>query len=115
MAKMHIKGRILQLLQPGEPMWEYDITNAILSEYGYPESAYWRGTIRMTLTDLFSGGLIEPVEQTLSSEKNIDGTEKVLFKFVLTEFGLERMEQEGLALRGSESRSESSSRSEEVV
>jgi hypothetical protein len=114
---MHIKGRIMQLLQPGEPMWEYGIADKIISEYGYPDSPYWRGTIRMTLTDLFSGGLIEPVEQSLSSEKGSDGKEKLLFKFVLTEFGLERMEDSNLTLRRSETKSESrsESRNEEVV
>lgn len=100
MAKVHIKGRVLQLLQPGEPMWDYEIADKILQEYGYPNNEYWHGTIRMTLADLFSGGLIEPSEQEINPEKS-HGKDKLLFKFVLTEFGLERMRNTKLVV-GSE-------------
>lgn len=91
MAKqMHIKGRILQMLQPGEPVWDYELADRIIREYGHPDNEYWHGTIRMTLTDLFSTGLIEPSEEKIDPEKS-HGKEKLLFRFVLTEFGLERM------------------------
>jgi hypothetical protein len=91
MAKqMHIKGRLLQMMQSGKPEWDYDLADAIISEYGHPDNEYRHGTIRMTLTDLFSTGLIEPSEEKIDPEKS-HGKEKLLFKFVLTEFGLERM------------------------
>jgi DNA-binding PadR family transcriptional regulator len=102
MAKqMHIKGRILQMLQSGNPVWDYEIADRIIREYGYPDGEYWHGTIRMTLTDLFSTGLIEPSEEKIDTEKS-HGKEKLLFRFVLTEFGLERMTDTKLTTKNKE-------------
>lgn len=89
--KIHFKGRILQMLQPGEPIWDYEIANRLISEYELPDTEYWYGTIRVILTDLFSGGLIEPEDEKIEPEKSF-GKEKLLFKFALTEFGYSRMQ-----------------------
>jgi DNA-binding PadR family transcriptional regulator len=102
MAKhMHIKGRILQMLQSGKPVWDYELADEVIREYGHPDNEYWHGTIRMTLTDLFSTGLIEPSEEKIDPEKS-HGKEKLLFKFVLTEFGLERMKDTKLTTKDKE-------------
>lgn len=89
--QVHLKGRMLQLLQQDGPQWDYELYRRLASEYGLPDGEYWYGTVRVTLADLFSGGLIEPVEEKLEPEMSYE-KEKVLFKFALTEFGMERMQ-----------------------
>jgi len=97
--KIHMKGRILQMLEPGEPMWDYELANKLIREYELPDNEYWYGTIRVILTDLFSGGLIEPEDEKIDPEKS-HSKEKLLFKFALTEFGYSRMQNTKLATRG---------------
>jgi hypothetical protein len=94
MSKVHMKGRLLQILEAEGAMWDYDLAERMLTEYGQ-EGEYWYGTIRVTLTDLYSGGLLEVLEEALDPEKSY-GKEKVLFKFGLTEFGRQRMADTGL-------------------
>jgi hypothetical protein len=90
MPAVHIKGRLLQLLEQGGPQWDYELAARIASEYGEVDGQYWYDTIRLNLADLFSSGLITEVEETLDATKSY-GVEKVLFKFELTDFGRERM------------------------
>lgn len=94
MSKLHMKAYMLRLLQERGEMWDYDLANEVMREYEL-SGDYWYGTVRLTLTDLFSGGLVNEVETTVDPEKSF-GREKVLFRFALTEFGLERMQQTGL-------------------
>lgn len=94
MAKMHLKGHMLQLMERGGPLWDYEIADAVMTEYGL-SGDYWYGTVRLTLTDLFSAGLIEEIETTVDPEKSF-GAEKLLFKFALSDFGRDRMRQSGL-------------------
>jgi hypothetical protein len=91
---MHMKGRMLQLLAERGPMWDYDIADAVLQEYGL-SGDYWFGTVRLTLADLFSSGLLDEVETTVDPAKS-RGEEKLLFKFGLNDFGRSRMRQSGL-------------------
>lgn len=70
-------------------IWDYEVAERILVEYGYT-GAYWMGTVRVTLTDLFSGGLIESIEEKLDDDMHF-GKDKVLFKFKMTDFGVSRM------------------------
>jgi hypothetical protein len=96
MAKQfHMKGFILRLLdQKDEGMWDYEIADETLSEYGY-QGAYWKGEVRLALTDLYSGGLVEDLEDKID-----DGThfkaDKLLVKYKLTAFGRERTKQTGI-------------------
>ena len=91
---MHMKGRMLQLLAERGPMWDYEIADEVMGEFGVTGN-YWVGTVRLTLTDLFSSGLIEEVETTVDPTKS-GGEEKLLFKFGLNDFGRSRMRQSGL-------------------
>lgn len=96
MSKLHIKGYILQTLnRRQEGLWDHQIAEQVLNEYGL-RGDYWRGTVRVTLTDLHAGGLIEEFEQALDDGSHF-GNDKVLFKFRLSPFGLERMRDTGLA------------------
>lgn len=94
MTDLHMKGFMLQLLAQRGATWDYDLADAVMAEYGY-SGDYWYGTVRMTLTDLFSGGLLDEVETTVDPEKSY-GKERLLFKFQLNDFGRERMQQSGL-------------------
>ncbi len=94
MAKIHMKGFILQLLAK-QAMWDHEIADAVEKEYGY-SGKYWHGEIRATLTDLFSGALVEEQEDALDDGKYF-GAGKILVKFSLTPFGKERMQETGLA------------------
>lgn len=95
MTDLHMKGYMLQLLARRGRLWDYEIADEVMREYGLAGD-YWYGTVRLTLTDLYSGGLLDEIETTVDPEKSY-GVEKVLFKFTLNDFGRERMEQSGLA------------------
>lgn len=95
MAKIHIKGRMLQYLEEKQPLWDYQISDRVMEEYGL-SGDYWRGTVRVLLADLFSCGLIESVEEDVD-EGLYFGEGKVLFSYVLSQFGRERMVDTGLS------------------
>jgi hypothetical protein len=86
-----MKGRILQLIHGRceAGLWDWEVSNILEREYAI-SGAYWRGTTRVTMTDLYSSGIIESVEETLD-EKGYFGLGKVLFKFRLNDFGRQRM------------------------
>lgn len=94
MAKIHIKGRILQVLLRTDALWDHEISDVILREYGL-QGAYWVGTIRMTLTDLHAGGLIDHLESRVDP-RSPRGAEKLLNRYRLNGFGRNRMRQTGL-------------------
>ena len=91
---MHMKGHMLQLLAERGPMWDYDIADEVMRAYDV-SGDYWYGTVRLTLTDLFSSGLLDEVETAVDPAKS-RGEEKLLFKFGLNDFGRSRMRQSGL-------------------
>ncbi len=94
MPDMHIKGYILQLLARHEAMWDYEVAAAVMADYDLAGD-YWYGTVRLTLTDLFSGGLLDEVDTAIDPEKS-GGVERLLLRFALNDFGRERMRQTGL-------------------
>jgi hypothetical protein len=97
MVKLHMKGATLRLLdRHPEGLWDYEIMQWVLEDYGHPQSDYWKGEVRVTLTDLFSGALIEELEDALDDGRYF-GIDKVLVKFRLTPFGHQRMVDTGLA------------------
>jgi hypothetical protein len=96
MAKLPIKVRLLQLLEERGPQWDYELAGAIAREYAEVDGQYWYDTIRLSLADLFSSGLITEVEEALDPSKSY-GLEKILFRFEVTDFGRQRMRDTGLA------------------
>ncbi len=85
---------MLELLSVA-PMWDNELAAAVMQEYGL-SGEYWYGTVRLTLTDLYSGGLLDEVETTVTATD--DGEERLLFKFALNDFGRDRMRQSGLTV-----------------
>lgn len=96
MAAMHMKGFVLQRLAESGPLWDYEVFDAVSSKYGV-SGAYWVGTVRLTLTDLYSGGLLDQVETAIGSEGNVSEG-KLVIRYSVNAFGHERMEQSGLGL-----------------
>ncbi|MBS4026454.1 MAG: hypothetical protein KGZ96_12370 [Clostridia bacterium] len=94
MGQLHIKGRILQLINENKALWDYEVADKILVEYNLT-SDYWKKTVRVTLTDLYSSGLIESLEEKLDDGKHFE-QDKILFKFAMTGFGLSRMRDTAL-------------------
>ncbi|MCO5411745.1 hypothetical protein [Ralstonia mojiangensis] len=89
--KLHMKGYILQLLAANDTLWDSEIAHRTCIEYGKPEDEYWTGNIRAILADLYSGGLVQTAEDTLD-----EATNKVHFRYAITEFGRQRMADTGL-------------------
>jgi hypothetical protein len=94
MPDVHMKGYILQLIARNKAMWDYEVAEDVMQAYGI-SGDYWYGTVRLTLTDLFSGGLLDELDSDVDPEKSF-GVERLLVKFGLNEFGVERMQQTGL-------------------
>ena len=95
MSKLHMKGFILcQLNEHHGGLWDFEIAEKVLSEYKY-SGRYWRGEVRATLVDMFSGALLEKIEDRLD-DKAYFGTGKILIKFKLTSFGRRRMISTGI-------------------
>lgn len=93
--KLPLKIFILRLLKQHEDgLWDYEVSQSVSSEYGYSGS-YWRGEVRANLTDLFSGALIEEVEDLLD-DTGFFGTGKILVKFKLSQFGDQRLLETGV-------------------
>lgn len=93
---LHMKGFILQqLCKAGEDgLWDHEIMQLVFDEYGR-DGPYWKGEIRATLTDLFSGALVLEVEDDLDDGRYF-GSGKILMKFKLSAFGTARMVETGL-------------------
>ncbi|MFT5588727.1 MAG: hypothetical protein ACI9ZF_000895 [Bradyrhizobium sp.] len=91
MKKLHMKGRLLQLINDSKDdgLWDWQVTDLIMAEYGL-EGPYWRGNTRVTLADLFSSGIIESVEEKIDDDGYF-GVGRILFKFRLNDFGRQRM------------------------
>ena len=97
-AKLHMKGFILQLFEAApDGLWDYEVMERVLDEYGH-EGRYWRGEVRVTLTDLYSSAIIEEIEDGLDDGRYF-GKGRVLVKFRLTPNGRRRMADTGLLAR----------------
>lgn len=91
---LHVKGRILQHLNEFPSLWDYQIADLISKEYGL-SGDYWKGTVRVTLADLYSCGLVESIEEAIDDGTHF-GCDKLLFRFQLTGFGKSRMQDTNL-------------------
>jgi hypothetical protein len=98
MARLHTKGRILQMLQVDGPLWDYELADRIAGEYGL-QGEYWYGNTRLTLADLSSNGLVETVEDKIDPQHSF-GKERLLLRYSVTGFGRERMADVGLMAGG---------------
>jgi len=91
MARVHSKGYVLQKLLADGPLWDHEVVAAVGNEYGV-SGEYWAGTVRLTLTDLYSGGLLDEV----GADVDPDRESRIRLRYQVNEFGRERMVQSGL-------------------
>jgi hypothetical protein len=96
--KVHIKGRLLQLLEDG-PQWDHELAARIAEEYPEAQGEYWANTVRLNLADLLSGGLVYEVGQDVDPRRTY-GEEKILMRLALSDFGRRRMRESGLETVG---------------
>jgi len=89
-AKVHIKGFILRQIAGTDGMWDDDLAASVCREYG-KQGPYWQGSVRVILTDLYSGGLLTSVEEKFDAS-----ADKMRFRFRLSDFGRQRMLDTGL-------------------
>jgi hypothetical protein len=97
MATVHVKGRLLQILDEEGPHFDHQLADRLATEYGERNEAYWHNSIRLTLADLHSGGLILPEEEDdVVDPGRTFGVEKLVRRYALTDFGRQRMRETGL-------------------
>ena len=97
MSQVHVKGRLLQMLEEDGPQYDYELAGRLAAEYGEEASEYWHNDTRLTLADLSSGGLVYPIEEDdrIDLERTF-GVEKLVRRYGLSDFGRERMRASGL-------------------
>lgn len=93
---LHIKGHLLHVLAQREALWDDELCDLVCTEYRL-DGEYWRGTVRLTLTDLYSGGLLDEVDTGIAE----DG-DRLRVRFRVNDFGRERMRQSGLLAEGAD-------------
>ena len=92
--KLHHKGFLLTSICKSDGMWDYQLIEKVFKEYA--ESGNFREkTLRIALDELAAAGLITRIEKKL---KAINGKEKLLFKYQISDFGISRMVDTGLLL-----------------
>lgn len=94
MPKIHLKGFVLQAIGR-YPLWEDEIFEKVGCYYGV-EGRYWAGAVRLTLADLYAGGLLEEVESSVIPDSERVGTSRITVRYGLSPFGRSRMEKSGL-------------------
>lgn len=91
--KLHQKAYLLIELSKADSTWDYQLVEKALIEYNVSGSR-WVNTFRVALDELAAAGLANSTEK-LDDGAHV-GTDKVLFKYQLTEFGRTRMRETGL-------------------
>jgi hypothetical protein len=97
MSKVHVKGRLLQMLEEDGPQYDYELATRLAADYDEQATDYWHNDTRLTLADLSSGGLVYPIEDDdrIDLERTF-GVEKLVRRYALSDFGRERMRASGL-------------------
>lgn len=88
--KLHHKGFILVLLEKVQLQWDSVLVEAALKEYAL-NGKYWENHFRIILDELASAGLIIREDHSLDPV-----TDRLMFKYALSDFGRERMHDTGL-------------------
>ncbi|MGZ8251287.1 MAG: hypothetical protein ACXW1P_02950 [Methylophilaceae bacterium] len=90
--KLHQKGYLLVELSKAANLWDYQLINKALFEYG-ESGAYREKTLRIALDELAAAGLIKRIEEKLETKW---GKAKLYFRYQLSDFGRTRMQDTGL-------------------
>lgn len=92
--KLHHKGFLLTAISKSGGIWDKRLIEKVFIEYD--ESGDFREkTLRIALDELAAAGLIKRIESKLET---INGKQKLLFKYQVSDFGVTRMVDTGLLL-----------------
>lgn len=92
--KLHLKGHLLVLLSRRESVWDYELVERTMWEYRLG-GRYWINSLCVALDELAAAGLIACAESRLDDGSRI-APGRVLFRWLLTDFGRKRMQDTGL-------------------
>lgn len=92
--RLHQKGFLLVELSKSSNMWDDELIEKTLNEYEV-SGDFREKTLRIALDELSAAGLIKRIESKLET---IEGKEKLLFKYEISDFGISRMRDTGLLL-----------------
>lgn len=90
--KLHQKGFLLVQLSRTDSLWDDSLINRTCSEYSLSGN-YSRRAISIALDELASAGLIQKLEEKLTS---LQGKQILSFRYRLSDFGRKRMQDTGL-------------------
>ena len=90
--KLHQKGFLLVQLSRTDSLWDDGLIDRTCSEYSLSGN-YIRRAISIALDELASAGLIQKLEEKLTS---LQGKQILSFRYRLSDFGRKRMQDTGL-------------------
>lgn len=92
--KLHQKGFLLVELSRRDAAWDHEVVARALAEYGL-SGRHSVNSLRIALEELAAAGLIERIDERLDDGSHVEAG-KVLFRYRLTDFGIQRMRDTGL-------------------
>lgn len=92
--KLPQKGFLLVTLNQYRSQWDFELINLAMAEYGL-NGDYWINHFSIALDELASAGLIIRIGHRLD-DGNAIAPDRLLFDFMLSDFGRERMLDTGL-------------------
>lgn len=90
--KLHQKGFLLVQLSRTDSLWDASLIDRTCSEYCLSGN-YTRRAISIALDELASAGLIQKLEEKLTT---LQGEQILSFRYRLSDFGRQRMQDTGL-------------------
>lgn len=88
---INIKSAILKIISEQPYLWDTQVAYQLSQLYTRTNNANWFGMIRIYLAELNTSGLV-----TITHEQWHPETQKLLFSYCATPFGLKRLQQTGL-------------------
>lgn len=88
--KLHHKGYVLTLLAQQQEQWDKVLIDQAMAEYKL-NGDYWVKHFSVIMDELASAGLISREDHRLDNL-----SDRLMFKYRLTEFGRKRMQDTGL-------------------
>lgn len=92
--KLHQKAYLLSTLSKSGPLWDYELIQQTLKEYG-ESGSYRENTLNVALDELSAAGLINRIEEKLEYSA-LKST--LRFRYQLSDFGISRMVDTGLLI-----------------
>jgi len=82
------KSRMLQIINEREGLWEYELVDMIMKDYGL-STRIDKGNIRISIVELSANGLLTITDMKEDFGEYF-GKGKVVYKYTLSKFGKKR-------------------------